>query len=65
MKSDDVGVLHPLQHFQLIVYHFLVALDILLEDDLDSEFVPILLGLPYDAVCTCAQGPAELVLSPT
>lgn len=62
MKPNDIGMLHPLQHFQLIVYHPLVSLDVLLEDDLNGILVSILLCFSNNAVGTCAQGSAKLVL---
>ena len=61
MEADDMRMLHPLQHLQLVVDHLLVALDVLLEDDLDGELLAILFGLADDAVCACAQGLAQVI----
>ena len=47
-------MLHSLQHLQLVVYHFLVALDIFLEDDLDGKLLSVLLGFPNNAISTSA-----------
>ncbi len=40
----------PLEHVQLVVDHALVALDILLQDDLDSHLARGALGLSDDAI---------------
>ena len=49
-------VFHPLQHFELVVYHLLVALDVLLEDDLDGKLLAMLFRLPDNAVSARTQG---------
>ncbi len=54
-------VLHALQHLELIVHHLLVALDILLQDDLDRDLAGWTIGFPHDAICSCSQGPSEFV----
>jgi hypothetical protein len=44
-----MGMLHALQHLEFIVYHLLIALDILLEDnlhcDLHSKYQNVILVL--------------------
>jgi len=55
-------MLQPLKHVKLVVDHALVALDILLQNDLDSHLARGAIGLPHDAVCACTQSPAEPVL---
>ena len=50
MELDNVGVLHLLQHFQLVVYHLLVTADILLQDDLDGDLAIWAVGLADDTI---------------
>jgi len=58
-------VLHLLQHAQLIIDHLFIALDILLEDYLYGDFLPIwAFCLSDDSICSCAEGPPKLVLRP-
>jgi len=47
-------MVHPLQHLQLIIDHLLIALDVLLQDDLDGISVSALLCFADDAVCACS-----------
>lgn len=54
-------VLHPLQHLQLIVYHLLIALDILLKNDLHSDLSRWSVGFTDNAIGTCAKGSPESV----
>ena len=60
-ELDNVGVLEPLEHLELVVYHLLVPLDILLEDDLDGDLAGRALGLADDTVGTGAEGSTESV----
>ena len=53
---------HSLQQDHLIVHHFLVAFDVLLENDLDSISFSGAFCFPDDAVCPCTQRPAESIL---
>jgi hypothetical protein len=61
VKLDNVWVLHALQHLQLIVHHLLISLDILLQDDFDSDLALGAVGLAHDAVCAGAQCLSEAV----
>lgn len=61
VELDDMRVLHSLQHLHLIVYHLLVALDILLEDDLDSAFAFRAVCLADYAICSSAECLSESV----
>ena len=62
MESNNVLVLHSLQQYHLIIHHLLIALDILLKDDLDSISLAIAFCLPYDAVRSSTQGSSKSVL---
>lgn len=53
-KLDNVRVLESLEHIQLVVHHALVALDIFLEDNLNSHLAVRAVRLPDDTVCACA-----------
>ena len=53
---------HSLQQDHLVIYHLLVAFDILFEDYFDRIFRPCTLGFSYDAVRPSTQSPAKLVL---
>jgi hypothetical protein len=57
-----VLVLEALEHVQLIVHHALVALDILLEDNLDGHLAFGRVGLSDDAVGAGAERSTEPVL---
>ena len=50
-EFDDVGVLKPLKHLKLVVHHLLVSLDILLQDDLDSDLAIRAVCLSDDTIC--------------
>lgn len=63
-KLDNVGVLEALQHVQLVVDHALIALDVLLQDDLDGDLASRAVGLADDAIRAGTQGSAESVLGP-
>lgn len=64
MEFDDVRMLHSLQHLHLVVHHLLVALDILLEYDLDGDFPLWAVRLPHYAVCTRTECLSEPVFGP-
>lgn len=53
-----------LEHLQLIVDHALVALDVLLEDNLDGHLPRATFGLADDTVCARTEGSAEFILRP-
>jgi hypothetical protein len=60
-----VRVLELLKHFQLIVDHLLISPNILLQDDLDCDFLPVMrLSLTNNAVGASTKGPSELVQRP-
>lgn len=61
MKLDNMRMLHSLQHLHLIVYHLFIALDILLEDDLDSAFALRAVCLADYAICSCAECLSESI----
>jgi hypothetical protein len=62
MEFDNMPMLHPLQHLHLVVHHLLVALDILLEDDLDSALALRPVCLAHYAICTSPEGLSEPIL---
>lgn len=43
-----------LQQLQLVVHHFLIAFDVLFEDDLDGDLAGGAFGLADDAVGACS-----------
>lgn len=51
-----------LEHLQLIVDHLLIALDILLEDDLHRNLALRAVRLAHNSVCASAERLAETVL---
>ena len=55
-------VLYPLQKDHFIVYHSLVALDILLKYNLDCITLAITFGFSDYPISSCAQGPSKFVL---
>lgn len=57
-------VFHALQHLELVVDHLLVAADILLQDDLDSDLALGTVGLPDDTICPGTQRLSEAVSRP-
>jgi hypothetical protein len=61
VELDDVRVLHALQHLQLVIHHLLVATDVLLQDDLDSDLAFRAVGLADDAIGAGAQRLSEAV----
>lgn len=62
MKFDNMPMLHSLQHLHLVVHHLLVALDILLENDLDSALALRPVCLAHYAICSSAEGLSEPIL---
>lgn len=63
-KPDNVRVLQILEEVQLIVDHLLVALDILLQDDLDGDLASRAICFADNAVRACTKRAAETVLGP-
>jgi hypothetical protein len=59
-----VRVMHARQHRHLIVYHRLVALDTLLQDDLDGALALRPVGLAHDAIGAGAECAAKVILGP-
>jgi hypothetical protein len=57
-------VLHPLQHLHLIVDHLLIALYILLKDDLHGNLALGPICLANDAVRACTKGASEAIFVP-
>lgn len=64
VKLDNVRVVEGLQHLELVVHYLVVALDVLLQDDLDGHLAVRGLCLSHDAICACTQRPAQLILAP-
>ena len=62
MKSNDIGMFHPLQKHHLIIYHLLVTLHVLLEDDLDRVSFPAAFCLSNNPVRSCTKRPAKSIL---
>ena len=62
MKPNDIGMLHSLQQHHLIIYHLLITLHILLEDDLDRESFPTALCLSNNPVRSSAKSPTKSIL---
>lgn len=54
-------VLESLEHIELIVYHFLVSLNCLLQDDLDGDLAVRAFSLANNAIGASTEGAAELV----
>jgi hypothetical protein len=61
VELHNVWMLHALEHLHFVVDHLFVALDVLLEDDLDSAFSQRSVSLTDDAICTSAEGLSEAV----
>lgn len=59
-----MGVLQSLEHLKLVIDHPLVALYILLQDDLDGDFASRALSLAHHAVSASTKGSAEFVFGP-
>lgn len=60
-EVDNVWVVQRLQHLQFVVDHLLIALHILLEDDLDGHLSRTAVCFTDNAICTRAQCPPEAV----
>lgn len=54
-------MLKSLEHFELIVHHAFVALDILLQNDLDGNLAGLSLRFSDDAICASSKGFAESI----
>ena len=54
VELDNMRVLHPLQHLQLVVDHLLVSANILLQDDLDGDLAFGAVSFPDDTICSSA-----------
>jgi hypothetical protein len=61
VELDNVWVFHALQHLQLIVHHLLIAFDILLQDNFDSDLALGAVGFADDTVCASSQGLSKAV----
>lgn len=59
-----MGVLQTLEHVQLVVDHSLVALHILLENDLDGTLASRTVSLTDDTVSSSSEGATEAIFSP-
>lgn len=55
---------HLLEEVKLVVDHLLVALDVLLEDDLDCDLASRALGLADDTIGTGTKRASEMVFCP-
>lgn len=64
-KLDNMWVLHALQHLEFVVNHLLIALDILLEDNLDGDLSRRAIGLSDDSICAGSQRSPKSILGPT
>ena len=62
MELDDMWMLHSLQHLHLVVHHLLVALDILLQDNLHGHLARGPICLADDSICPGTEGPSKAVL---
>ena len=61
VEPDNVRVSQPLQQVQLIHHHLFVALDVLLQDDLDRNLALRAVGLADNAICACTERPPHSV----
>jgi hypothetical protein len=64
MEADNVGVLHLLQHLQLVVDHLFIPLDILLQDDLDGDLAVGAVSLSDNAIGSSTQCFSEAISGP-
>lgn len=62
MEPNDIGMFHSLQQNHLIIYHLLVTLNILLEDDLDRVSLPAAFCLSNNPIRSCAKCPTKSIL---
>ena len=60
-KLNDMRMVELLKHFQLIIHHLLVALDILLEYYLDCHLLALNIGLSNYAICASTESSSEPV----
>lgn len=56
-----MGMSKPLEHLKFVVNHFLIAANILLQDNLDGDLTVGTVGFANDAIGSGAKGPPELV----
>lgn len=56
-----MSVLQALEHVKLVVHHLLVALDVLLQDNLDSHLALWAVGFSDNAIGACAECTTEPV----
>jgi hypothetical protein len=61
MELDNMWMLHSLQHLHFVVHHLLVALDILLENNLDSALALRPVCLADYAICTSTKCLSESI----
>ena len=62
MEPNNIGMLHSLQQYHLVIYHLLITLYILLEDDLDRVSFPTAFCLSNNPVRSCAKCPTKSIL---
>lgn len=55
-------VLQSLQHGKLVIDHLLVALDVLLQDDLDGNLASGAVCFTNDSIGSSTEGASELIL---
>lgn len=55
-------MLQSLKEVQLVVHHLLVALDALLQDDLNGHLAGRAIGLAHDTVCAGTERSSESIL---
>lgn len=60
-KLDNMWVLQPLEHVELVVNHLLVAFDILFQDDLDGHLARRTVCLTNNSIGARAKCPTESV----
>ena len=65
LEAHNVWVSHSLQHLQLVVYHLVIAFDVLLQDDLHGDFAFGSVGFFDDSVGASTQGSAHAVFAPS
>jgi hypothetical protein len=57
-------MLELLKHLKFVIDHLLIALDVSLEDNLDSDLAGRAIGLTNDSICSSTEGSTESVLGP-
>jgi hypothetical protein len=60
-ELDDVGMFHALQHLKLIIHHLLIALHVLLKDDLHCDLASRAVCLPDNAIGPSTEGSTKAV----